>query len=173
MLKRLIKQILKKVVVFIDRKDDVRYYWRLREKALASQSEFMRAYYCRILKKICNKFNSSIGFGARIANMPTFPHGLNGIFITGKAVIGSNCVILQQVTIGFNSFTGGAPVIGDNVFIGAGAMIIGAVKVGNNVRIGANCVVVKDIPENGTVVLPPARIIEHAAKRKVLFSADV
>lgn len=81
----------------------------------------------------------------------------------GGGIIGCNCVIYQQVTIGSNTILDspyfGAPVIGDNVLIGAGAKIIGKVKVGNNVRIGANAVVVRDVPDN-SVVVSSGRVIQ-------------
>ena len=44
------------------------------------------------------------------------PHGINGIVISQNAVIGKNCFISHQVTIGTSM--GKAPVIGDNVYIG-------------------------------------------------------
>ncbi|MBE6954054.1 MAG: serine acetyltransferase [Ruminococcaceae bacterium] len=91
------------------------------------------------------------------------PHGMSGIFVSKGAVIGKNCTVFQQVTIGSNSIEGsktyGAPTLGDNVYIGAGAKIIGGITVGDNVRIGANCVVTQNIPANSTVVLEKPRVI--------------
>lgn len=76
-----------------------------------------------------------------------------GIVISGDAVIGRNCTIFHEVTIGINEIKSAeAPIIGDNVFIGAGAKIIGKVQVGSNSRIGANAVITKDVPEGATVV---------------------
>ena len=72
-------------------------------------------------------------------------HNLNGIVIAAGAIIGKNCFLSHQVTIGRNR--GGAPTIGDNVYIGPGAKIFGAIHIGNNVRIGANCVVLEDVPD--------------------------
>lgn len=78
----------------------------------------------------------------------------NGIIISKRAIIGSNCTIFQQVTIG-NSGTKNTIEnikIGNNVLIGAGAKIIGNITIGNNVKIGANAVVTKNIPDNCTVI---------------------
>lgn len=86
-------------------------------------------------------------------------HGF-GTVINGGAVIGSDCFILQGVTIGGGK--GGSPIIGNNVFIGAGATIIGNIRIGNNVKIGAGAIVVSDVPDNSTVVCEKARIIEHS-----------
>lgn len=90
----------------------------------------------------------NIGGGLRL------PH-LNGIYIHGNVVIGENCTILQQVTIGANEHKlnfRAAPQIGNQVYIGAGAKIIGDVVIGDNVRVGANAVVTKNIPAGKTVV---------------------
>ncbi len=102
------------------------------------------------------RFGSYIGLGAKLDDIPIFPHRPIGVFISNSAHIGKNCVIFQQVTIGSNTLKDsksyGAPIIGDNVYIGCGAKIIGNVRVGNNARIGANAIVVKDVPANSVTV---------------------
>lgn len=122
----------------------------------------------RIWKKIIwnrymEKHAASISIDAKIKSPLILPHGVSGIFITQSAVIGSNVVIFQQVTIGANTIEGsksyGAPVVGDNVYIGAGAKIIGGIQIANNCRVGANAVVVEDIPYNSIVVLDKPRVI--------------
>lgn len=119
---------------------------------------------CRMINR---KSNSGIAVSESISEFNA-PHGFSGIYISKKSIIGKNCIIFQQVTIGSNdlkeSKNYGAPKIGDNVYIGAGAKIIGNVNVGNNVKIGANCVVVSDIPDNSTVVLNSPRIIRERNK---------
>lgn len=86
-------------------------------------------------------------------------HGGLGCVFHPKAVIGNNVKILQNVTIGGRSGSGGLPQIGDNVIIGCGAAILGKVRIGNNAKIGANAVVLSDVPDNATAVGIPARII--------------
>ncbi|GAB4523974.1 MAG: hypothetical protein Kow00133_12060 [Amphiplicatus sp.] len=82
------------------------------------------------------------------------------------SIIGENCIIMQQVTIG-QAGEGGVPVLGKNVFVGAGARILGPVTIGDNARIGANAVVLKDVPADATAVGVPARIIlRKVAPRK-------
>ncbi len=111
----------------------------------------------RIWNEYMERHAASISIDANIATPLILPHGVSGIFITQSAIIGSNVVVFQQVTIGANTMKGsksyGAPVIEDNVYIGAGAKIIGAAHVGKNARIGANAVVVNDIEANSVVVL--------------------
>ncbi len=108
-------------------------------------------------------YGSSIPLNSKFYDIPIFPHGLYGIFISGGAEIGKNVTIYQHLTIGSvyteNSKKRGAPKIGDNVVIGAGAKIVGGVTVGNNVKIGSNVVVFEDIPDNCTVVVDKPRII--------------
>jgi len=107
-----------------------------------------------------HKFSIEISSSMKLGKKLYLPHP-NGIIIHPKTIIGDNCRILQQVTIGNNISKGkdNLPVIGNNVTIGAGAKIIGPCKIGNNVVIGANSVVVKDIPDNYIVAGVPAKII--------------
>lgn len=87
------------------------------------------------------------------------PHP-NGIVIHPAAIIGPNCLIFQQVTIGIGN--GGTPTIMGNVDIGAGAKIFGAIVVGPRAKIGANAVVLRNVPEAATAIGVPARIITRA-----------
>lgn len=80
-------------------------------------------------------------------------------FVVGEtAVIGNDCSIMQNVTLGG---TGKAnedrhPKIGDRVLIGAGANVLGNIKVGHGAKIAAGSVVLKAVPENCTVAGVPA-----------------
>lgn len=133
--------------------------WSVKYKCMNSKNK----YLIKIYETYLEKRGSYIGYKSKIQYAPVFPHGIIGIFISGDAVIGKNCVIFQQVTIGSNTLidskSKGSPKIGDNCYIGAGAKIIGNVCIGNNVRIGANCVVTKDVPDNHVVVLEQPRLI--------------
>ena len=97
-------------------------------------------------------FGVDIPFEARIEEGIRLVHP-NGCFINKDVVIGKNCTIYQQVTIGAS--TGNSiktPIIGENVYLGAGAKVIGGVIIENNVKIGANAVVVKSVKEGSIVV---------------------
>jgi serine O-acetyltransferase len=78
----------------------------------------------------------------------------SGIVIHPNAIIGPNCLILQQVTL-----VEGVE-IGGHVDIGAGAKIVRPVRIGNHAKIGANAVVLCDIPPGGTAVGIPAHVIQ-------------
>jgi serine O-acetyltransferase len=80
-----------------------------------------------------------------------------GITISAMTVLGNNCSISQNVTIGISGSGDklGVPVIGDNVYIAPGARLFGKITVGNNVKIGANAVIYKNVPDNSIAVLDP------------------
>lgn len=127
----------------------------------------------QLVKRLMKKYCADIPVNINIPESTVFPHDICGIYISHGAVIGENCTIFQQVTIGSNTIPkhkrNGSPIIGDSVYIGAGAKIIGKCKVGNNVRIGANCVVTEDIPENATVVLNKPRILFNEVTNENTF----
>jgi len=96
----------------------------------------------------------------------------NGVVIHPASVIGVNCLIFQQVTIGRGGKIPGTPSLGGHVDVGAGAKILGGVKIGNCVRIGANAVVLDDVPDHSTAIGIPARIIQHR-NRKVFSDKEM
>lgn len=86
-----------------------------------------------------------------------------GIIVHGATVIGDDCVLRQNVTLGNRSEDRPmeAPVLGDRVQVGAGAVILGAVRIGDDAIIGANAVVLNDMPAGAVAVGNPARILER------------
>lgn len=65
-------------------------------------------------------FACDIPYKTQIGKGTLFPHHALGVVIHPHAVIGKNCKIEQNVTIGGRSGLTVLPVIGDNVIIGAG-----------------------------------------------------
>ncbi|MDP1674925.1 MAG: serine acetyltransferase [Burkholderiales bacterium] len=98
---------------------------------------------------------ADIPLNTRLGGGLLLPHP-NGVVIHPDAVIGPNCLIFQQVTIGLGR--GGTPRIGGHVDIGAGARILGAVAIGDHARIGANAVVLRDVSAGKTAMGVPAVI---------------
>lgn len=97
---------------------------------------------------------SSIGYGFVIK------HGYNVIVHAER--IGVNCLVFQDVAIGYKTPGGGLPVLGDHVHVSVGAKVLGPVTVGDNTVIGANSVVVKDLPPNSMAMGVPVRAISQA-----------
>jgi len=104
---------------------------------------------------------------------PGFVIGHTVGLVIGRATIGRNFRVQQNVTIGvrditdrnFNVLPDGQynpasyPTIGDNVTVCAGAVVLGSIRIGNGAMIGANSVVLQDVPEGCLAVGVPARLI--------------
>jgi serine O-acetyltransferase len=102
---------------------------------------------------------SDISPHAKLGKRLFLPHP-NGVIIHADAVIGDDCIIMQQVTIG-QLAAGGVPAVGNKVYIGAGAKILGPISIGDNARIGANSVVLSDVPAGRTAVGIPATLTDR------------
>ncbi len=100
---------------------------------------------------------ADIPINTRIGGGLLLPHP-NGVVIHSGSVIGPNCLIFQQVTLGTNG--GEPPTVGGHVDIGAGAKILGAIHLGDHAKVGANAVVMIDVPPGATAVGIPARVVD-------------
>lgn len=92
-----------------------------------------------------------------------------GIVVHARAVIGDDCLIRHNVTIGAARKGVGqaTPRIGDRVEIGTGAVLIGGITIGDDVVIGANAVVRVDVPANAVVLPPePTIVIRRSTGRR-------
>jgi serine O-acetyltransferase len=105
--------------------------------------------------------------GAKIGRGFFIDHGM-GVVIGGTAVIGKNCVLFHNVTLGGTGKHIGKrhPTLGDNVLVGTGSILLGPITVGSNVKIGADSTIInKNIPSNCTVVGTPAKIVRLNGKK--------
>jgi serine O-acetyltransferase len=129
-----------------------------------SRHSFIKKTYTSLFYAYLNRRASYIGLSASFKNEPCFPHDIFGVFISDVAVIGKDCVIFQNVTIGTNTLPDskgmGSPIIGDNCIIGAGATIVGNVVIGNNCRLGANVTISRNLPPNSIAIAAEPRIIQ-------------
>ncbi len=103
------------------------------------------------------------GKDVKIGRGLKLPHP-QGIVIGKGAVLGENCTIYQQVTIGGH---GGSdtpaiyPTIGKDVILYAGAKVIGAITVADRTMVGANSVLNKSTEYGGGVYVgAPAKKVE-------------
>ncbi len=134
-----------------------RAYQRCRAKggALRRLKSRWHVLWYRFWSAVCG---SEIDLKVQIGGGLLLPHP-NGIVIFPDVVIGPNCLIFQQVTLGIGGRVPGCPIVGGHVDIGAGAKILGGVTIGDHAKIGANAVVLDDVPSGATAVGVPARII--------------
>jgi serine O-acetyltransferase len=142
-------------------REAVRHWWDPSRQLLRSIRGYQRSRYLKRLWVLRYRFwsivtGAEIPLGTRIGGGLLLPHP-NGIVIHPAAQIGTNCLIMQQVTLGTNRDAGGAPVIGNGVDIGPGSHILGPVVIGDGALIGAGSLVLKDVAPRETVAGRPAR----------------
>ena len=98
--------------------------------------------------------------GAQIGRRFFIDHAM-GVIIGETTIIGDDCVLYQNVTLGGTGKETGKrhPTLGNNVMVGVGAAVLGSITIGDNSKIGGGSVVVKDVPPNCTVVGVPGHIV--------------
>lgn len=130
----------------------------LREESLIWRPGY---YLCRaILHCYGIRYGMAIPYNTRIGPGLHISHYV-GIVIDNQVVIGRDCNINHEVTIGakYGGKYPGIPVIGDRVYLGPGCKVIGGICLGNDVAVGANSVVVDSVQDFGVVAGAPAKII--------------
>lgn len=102
--------------------------------------------------------------GAQIGRRFFIDHGM-GVVIGETAVVGDDCMLYHQVTLGGTSIehVKRHPTLGNRVLVGAGAKVLGPITIGDDVRIGSNAVVLDDADPGQTLVGIPARPVARTA----------
>jgi serine O-acetyltransferase len=88
-----------------------------------------------------------------------------GVILGSSAVIGDDCLIRQNVTLGQSKVedrSDDQPRVGRGVQFGAGATVVGPVHIGDGARIGPGAVVTTDVPAGATAFAPRAVIKPRA-----------
>lgn len=125
----------------------------------------------KLLRKFINnhiyyQYHCNISPNANISVGLHIPHPI-GVVIGEGVVIGKNCSIYQQVTLGQNR--GEYPAIGDDVVIYSGAKIIGNIHVGNGAVVGANAVITKNVNDFEIVAGVPAKVVGLRTKEMDIY----
>ena len=142
--------------------NELHSFWRLFYRREKAKALLTRRFLAFLVNVSARRHGGYIGNGAKIAGVPTMPHGLHGVYISRYACIGADCCIYQNVTIG--EVDRKAPRIGNRCLIGANACVIGDITIGDDVKIGAGAVVACDVPGGSTVVAQAPRMIVKAGR---------
>ena len=129
---------------------EVMFWYRIAHFMMKIRFSFIGLLIMKIVKR---RTGLEIHPSATIGKYLLIDHGV-GVVIGETAVIGNNCIIYHNVTLGAKHIKKGKrhPTIGNNVIIGNGTSILGNIKIGNNVIVGAKSLVLKDVEDNKKVV---------------------
>lgn len=110
--------------------------------------------------RISARFQVDIHPAARIGRGVMIDHATS-VVIGETAVVGDDCSILHEVTLGGTGVDTGDrhPKVGAGVLIGAGAKVLGNITIGDGARIAAGSVVLSPVEPACTVAGVPARPI--------------
>lgn len=150
---------VREYVVDYSKGDNLVLFWKLFWLRSRTKSRVVKVLSNFLCSRLAHRHGGYIGNGAQLADIPSLPHGIHGIYISRYASVGEGCRIYQNVTIG--EVNGKAPVVEAHCLIGAGAVLLGDIRIGHHARIGAGAVVAEDIPPYATVVPQGMRIIER------------
>ncbi len=116
------------------------------------------AFYLQ--SRMSEVFQVDIHPATKIGSGVFIDHG-TGIVIGETAVIGDDCSILQDVTLGGTGAERGDrhPKIGKGVLLGAGAKVLGNIQIGDYAKIASGSVVLKEVPAGCTAAGVPARLV--------------
>ena len=120
-------------------------------------------FICLIWQKITEIITGiSIPYSVSIGHSFYIGH-FGGIILNANTVLGNNCNISQNVTIGVSGLgeKRGVPIIGNNVYIGANSVVAGKIVIADNVVIGACSLVTIDAKNHDVMLGVPAVVISN------------
>jgi serine O-acetyltransferase len=117
--------------------------------------------------RVADIYAMDIHPAARIGSGVLIDHG-TGVVIGETTVVGDNCTIFQDVTLGGTGKESGDrhPKVDHGSMICAGAKILGNIRIGARAKVGAASVVLTDVPAGATAVGVPATIVVHSLARQ-------
>jgi serine O-acetyltransferase len=151
-------------------------FWLRLTYCVRQKGLFWRPYHylCRMILSRCGvRYGISIPYNTRIGpGLYIGHHG--GIVVNHDVVIGRDCNINHEVTIGakYGGKNPGVPVIGDRVYLGPGCKVIGGVYLGNDVAVGANSVVLDSIPDSAVAAGIPAKLVSFRGSSDYVINTD-
>ena len=148
-------------VFFLDDRFQLLFNYRLSRLMQSSKIPLVPVLVQLVLQYVnMIVFSSIISPHARLGKRCQFNHPI-GIVI-GRAIIGDDVRIFQQVTIGSKGAEGkemAFPTIGNNVTLYAQSVVLGDIIIEDNAIIAANSVVIKDIKKDSVYAGSPAKKI--------------
>jgi serine O-acetyltransferase len=129
----------------------------------------LRRVHTSLFRFVRNHYGVELPVTARVGRRVVLGHQA-GIIIHATAVIGDDCLLRQNVTLGVINAEHGnqAPTLGRGVVLGCGAVILGGVTIGDRARIGPNTVVMTDVPADTSVFPSTPRMITLPNRRATL-----
>jgi serine O-acetyltransferase len=128
--------------------------WRVRLRALARLWAHIGRFFTGI----------EIHPAANIGKNLFIDHGM-GVVIGETAIIGNDCRIYHNVTLGGTGHTKNGkrhPTLGDHVIVGTNSTILGDILIGDHAKIGAHSLVTHAVPKHATAIGNPARLYESS-----------
>jgi serine O-acetyltransferase len=118
--------------------------------------------YRTMARYVRNHYGIELPFAVRVGRRVAIDHQ-SGIVIHGYTVIGDDCRIRQNTTMGVRSLDdpNAAPILEQGVDVGAGAVIVGRITIGAGASVGANAVVLQDVPPGALAIGVPAKIVKR------------
>lgn len=142
----------------------VYHFGRWAETLAHPARTLLRVLYKVLYGLVRNLYSIEIPVEARIGRRLLIAHQ-GSIVIHPLAIIGDDCLLRQNCTIGLGATGRMVPTVGDRVQVGPGAVLAGGITVGDDAHIGPNAVVMSDVPPGGSAFAAPARMIKPADKQ--------